>query len=138
MFNINTKLIADYNDYSKENMEDICSVQCEVNKVYLSRKTCTGPDPRTLGASPNMQFLASAGPGQNTFLLSMLPDTGAGVTLLSERLMNYSNIKINKNDAYLYKLMRETEKVIIYRHVGETVMGSVTNKVMRETEKVTR
>ena len=78
------------------------SVQCEVNKVFSTSRTRTGPDPRTLGASPNMQFLASAGPGQNSFLLSMLPDTGAGVSFLSERLMEELNIEINrgKRDSY--------------------------------------
>ena len=63
-------------------------VECQVNKMELETyKELTGPHPCTLSASPCMQFLANSHPQAQSFILVMLPDTRAGVTLLSEALV---------------------------------------------------
>ena len=103
----------------------IQSVQCKINKVLSTSRVYTGPDPRTLGASPNMRFLASAGPNQNSFILEMLPDTGAGVTLLSYKLMRKLNISINIGERDSYSLTDASEQRM-------TVMGTVMMKVIPE------
>ena len=75
-------------------------VDCQVNKAEIkSLKDLTGPHPPTLGASPCMEFLASLNPQAQSFILVMLPDTRAGMTLLSEAMVLARGIDINKDEA---------------------------------------
>ena len=79
---------------------------------FETYKEITGPHPRTLGASPCMQFLASSHPQAHFFILIMLPNTGAGLTLLNESLVLSRGIEINRAEKHLYKIRDASEKLM--------------------------
>ena len=87
----------------KEKDITVKGITCEINRIERLRidnlANLTGPDPKKLGASPITQFLTANGPQEKTDILDMLPDTGAGVTLLSENLVRSMDIKINTVEA---------------------------------------
>ena len=70
-------------------------IDCQINKAELKGfKGLPGPNPQTLGASPCMKFLASASPQSRSFTLDVLPDMGAGVTLLRKNMVKGLSMKI--------------------------------------------
>ena len=83
-------------------------ITCEINRVERLRfdnlANLTGPDPKRLGASPTTQFLTANGPQERTYILDMLPDTGAGVTLISEKVAKERRMEINRNESHMYKI----------------------------------
>ena len=108
---------------------EIHTVHCEVNKVqslhFRDFRGLTSPDLKTLGASPYTKFLANAGSTCNSLILDMLPYTGAGVILLSEKLIKDLKIEINTKETHLYKIRDASEKQM-------AVSGTVKLQVIQQ------
>ena len=105
-------------DEVKSNQENtdiqIGGITCKVNKVERLRfdnlANLTGPDPKKLGASPTTQFLTANGPQERIYILDMLPDTGAGVTLISEKVARERKMVVNRNEAHMYEIRDALEQ----------------------------
>ena len=95
----------------------VCSwVSCEINHVekigWKDSKSLTDLDPSNLGACPDTQFWAANSPRATTFLVKMMPDTGACYKLLKEKLALHEKMIINRSESVLYPIQDSSERLM--------------------------
>ena len=113
------QLIEVCGSFEKQKEKDIPvkGITCEINRIerlkFDNLANLTGPDPKKLGASTITQFLTANGPQEKTYILDMLPDTGTGVTLISEKVARERRKRINKSEAHMYKIRDASEQNMV-------------------------